>query len=666
MTAFIGRLDHGGTLRFQCTPATDAERCRIAFTGYLANRSALLAVLRAQHESTATDAELVALAYRRWGEGAQAQLLGEYAFALFDAERGTLLLGHDALGLVPLFVSERGGTLTFATDLAELVGATGVGELDEEYIADCLALVRGRDERTPYRHIRRLLPGRGAAVRNGAMVTIAAYDPSMAEPVALAPSAEYAQRLRELIVEAIASSLPATGTVWSDLSGGLDSSTIVSIALGTLGAKLDVVSAVFGRSEQADETEWIDAVLQTYPAPSHRIDADTVPPFSTVPDRFHPEPNGAPIVAAFNDARDALLRAHGVGVVLTGACGDAVFFGDSPMPYAFADANPFALAGAVRRWAAGDPGQRSFAYWFQRCVVAPRLRRLAGAAVVLAAGVAAMDARRSTRVRWISRAGRGGASCACRRSAASTSGTASTKARASPARDSTARRRRTRTATRCCTCRWWSSWRACRGPSRRARPTTACCSGARCTGSCPSASGCGAGSAAPTQAIFSGLESGRAWLEMLTTRSALVERGYADPRALGRDGPKSARRVVVADGRADAGGRARSVVRHARPGATERAGWTQVPPKHGCSRRSTGHILAGLICPLSHAPASSAGAYSRPRRRRCTGCRNETRPLETSPSSKAAPSRSCATRIGSSRRAACCGRWARTAPRCCG
>ena len=37
------------------------------------------------------------------------------------------------------------------------------------------------------------------------------------------------------------------------------------------------------------------------------------------------------------------------------------------------------------------------------------------------------------------------------------------------------------------------------------------------------------GKRGPTQAIFSGLESGRAWLEMLTTRSALVERGYADP-----------------------------------------------------------------------------------------------------------------------------------------
>lgn len=513
-------------------PATDAERCRIAFTGYLANRNALLAELCAQSASATTDAQLVALAYRRWGEGTQTHLLGEYAFAVFDPERGALLLGHDALGLVPLFVTERGGALTFATDLAELVGATGVGELDEEYLADCLALVRGRDERTPYRHIRRLLPGRGAAVRNGAIVTIAAYDPSMAKPVAPASGAEHAQRLRELIVDAIASALPASGTVWSDLSGGLDSSTIVSVALGTLGAKLEVVSAVFGRSKQADETEWIDAVLDTYPAPSHRIDADTVPPFSTVPDRFHPEPNGAPIVAAFNDARDALLRAHGVDVVLTGACGDAVFFGDSPAPYAFADANPVASARDVRRWTAGAPEQRSFAYWFERYVVAPRLRRLSSAAVAprpvppswtRTDYARSMQLARRSRRRFVHVPTIGGEyywerihQGAC---------ITSTGQYRSPAAYA---HRNPLLYLPLVEFMAGVPWPEKAGPDedrvlqRRALH-----------GILPERTRLRRGKRGPTQAIFNGLESGRPWLEMLTTRSALVERGYADPERWG-------------------------------------------------------------------------------------------------------------------------------------
>jgi asparagine synthase (glutamine-hydrolysing) len=528
MTAFIGRLERGDTLRLQCTPATDAERCRVAFAGYLANRNALCAQLRAHDAGATTDAQLVALAYRRWGERAQAHLLGEYAFAVFDPDRGALLLGHDALGLVPLFFSERGGALTFGTDLAELVGATGVGELDEEHLADCLALVRGRDERTPYRHIRRLLPGRGAAVRNGAIVTIAAYDPATAEPVAPARSAEYAARLRELVIEAIASALPATGTVWSDLSGGLDSSTIVSVALGTLGAKLEVVSAVFGRSEQADETEWIEAVLEMYSAPSHRIDADTVPPFSTAPDRFHPEPNGAPIVAAFNGARDALLSAHGVDVVLTGACGDAVFFGDSPAPYALADAHPFALAGAVRRWSAGAPGHRSFAYWFERYVVAPRLRRLAGAAVMPRPALApwlrteyvrSMDLAGRSRRRFVDVPTLGGEyywdrihQGAC---------ITSTGQYRSPA---TYAHRNPLLYLPLVEFMAGVPW------AENARPDEDRVLQRRALhGILPERTRLRRGKRGPTQAIFSGLESARAWLEMLTTRSALVERGYADP-----------------------------------------------------------------------------------------------------------------------------------------
>jgi asparagine synthase (glutamine-hydrolysing) len=532
MSAFVGRFEHRESLRLACTPAVDAERCRIAFAGYLANRRALLAELRAPNASAATDAELVALAYRRWGDALQAHLLGEYAFAVFDAERGALLLGHDALGLVPLFYSERDGALTFGTDLAELVGATGVGDLDEEYIADCLAFVRGRDERTPYRHIRRLKPGRGAVVRNGAIATVTTYEPSSAAPVAPASGAEYAERLRELVIEAIASALPASGTVWSDLSGGLDSSTIVSVALGTLGAKLEVVSAVFGRSQQSDETEWMDAVLETYPAPSHRIDADTVPPFSTVPDRFHPEPNGAPIVTAFNDARDTLLRAHGVDVVLTGACGDAVFFGDSPAPYALADcsiANPFALAGAVRRWAAGASSRRSFAYWFQRYVVAPRMRRLAGAAVnprpalpewIRPGYARSMELPRRSRRRFVTGLTFGG-EYFWERVSEGASITAAGQYR-SPA---TYAHRNPLLYLPLVEFIAGVPW------AENVRPDEDRVLQRRALrGILPERTRLRRGKRGPTQAIFSGLESGRAWLDLLTTRSALVERGYVDPQ----------------------------------------------------------------------------------------------------------------------------------------
>lgn len=525
----MGRLEQRGALRFVSVPCAEAEGYRVAIAGYLADRATLAETLHPTRGAAADDAELVALAYRRWGNGTQAHLLGEYAFALFDPERGTLLLGHDALGLVPLFFSERGGVLTFGTDLAELVGATGAGELDEDYLADCFAGVRGRDGRTPYGHISRLMPGTGAVVRNGAVATVTTFDPAELQPLAPASTAEYAERLRELVTDAVASALPATGTVWSDLSGGLDSSTVVSVAAGTLGASLEAISLVFGRSHSADESDWIDAVLATYPIPSHRIDADTVPPFSSPPDRFHPEPTGAPIVAALNGARDALLAAHGVGVVLTGACGDAVFFGDSPQPYFLADgANPFAIAAAVRRWEAGSPQRRSFAYWFERFVAAPRLRRLAGKSVVrgtpFASWLRPEYARRMQLVRRRDRRRipglRLGDEYYWNRIAEGALITSTGQYRASASYAHRNPLLYLPLVSFMGTLPWPEKMDpgADRELQRRAL-----------RGILPERTRLRRGKRGPVEAIFGGLESSRAWVELLTRRSALVERGYADP-----------------------------------------------------------------------------------------------------------------------------------------
>ena len=373
------------------------------------------------------------------------------------------------------------------------------------------------------------MPGSGAVVRNGAVTGVTTFDPARLEPLAPATTAEYAERLRELVIDAVASALPATGTVWSDLSGGLDSSTVVSIAAGTLGVPLEAVSFVFGRSHSADETDWIDAVLAAYPIPSHRIDADTVPPFSSPPERYHPEPTGAPIVGALNDARDALLAAHGVDVVLTGACGDAVFFGDSPQPYFVADgASPFAIAAALRRWAAGSPQRRSFAYWFSRFVGAPRLRRLAGKSVVRGTALPSwlrpeyvqhMQLERRRDRRRIAGL-RIGDEYYWNRIAEGALITSTGQYRASAGYA----HRNPLLSLPLVQFMGALPWPEKMDPGadrelqRRALH-----------GILPERTRLRRGKRGPVEAIFGGLEGSRAWVELLTTRSALVERGYADP-----------------------------------------------------------------------------------------------------------------------------------------
>ena len=345
------------------------------FHGYIANRTELRR--NSGLPVDAPDPLLVAGAYRRFGESFPRFVYGEYAAAVLDEAEGTLLLTHDALGVVALYYSERPSGLLFGTHIEDLVAATGTGTLDEDYIAQFLAGVEDHGERTPYRHIKRVRQGAGVVAGGGALRRARIYDPSAAAPLRLRHSAEYEHRLRDLCVEAVAAAMPREGKVGCELSGGLDSSTVFSVAAGPLQASIETFSVVFSRSHEADETPWIDAVLEAYPAPSNRLDADLLPPFSTLPDRFHAEPTGGLLIGAFDRARDDMFHDRAVDVVLTGMCGDAVFFGDGPQPYHLADIrNPLLTLAVLRRWQTDSGSGRPLSYWLLRYVVRPRIRRL--------------------------------------------------------------------------------------------------------------------------------------------------------------------------------------------------------------------------------------------------------------------------------------------------
>src|SRR5712692_11702778 len=105
MKKFIGWIHKGSEPSLHSSPApVVADGSRVLFRGFLADRKDLTAGLepsRLPNRSLA-DPQLLAAAYRRWGQAFQSRVFGEYAYILFDEHKRALLLGHDALGLLPL------------------------------------------------------------------------------------------------------------------------------------------------------------------------------------------------------------------------------------------------------------------------------------------------------------------------------------------------------------------------------------------------------------------------------------------------------------------------------------------------------------------------------------------------------------------------------------
>ena len=91
----------------------------VVFDGRLDDRNDLRALVDDHANATisVTDAELVAAAYDAFGESFLKHLNGDFALALFDGRRRTLILARDAIGLRPLYYHRTGETILFASEI---------------------------------------------------------------------------------------------------------------------------------------------------------------------------------------------------------------------------------------------------------------------------------------------------------------------------------------------------------------------------------------------------------------------------------------------------------------------------------------------------------------------------------------------------------------------
>jgi asparagine synthase (glutamine-hydrolysing) len=375
-------MTFGGDAGFAARPEPAVfGRRSVLHRGFIANRVQLAAEARRRgHAGTElADADLFALAYEWWGAELSRHVLGEYAVAICDAERQQIVLAHDELGLMPMFYAATERAISFASHLDDLVKETGVGDIDEEYIADWFARAEHFGDRTPYAHIQRLLPGQSLIWGRGRASRHDVWTLAKVAPRIYRDPREYDAELREVITEAVASATPASGTVWCELSGGLDSSTVLAVA-SRLGTSVEAVSFIYSQSYASDERNFIDAVLRRYPVPWHPLDIDSAQPFTELPRRFVAEPSVWVVNDAFDRIYVELLERHGVDVVLTGEGGDSVLFGDVQQPYYLADS---LRHGRLRRlwtdacrWAEASDGKRSPTYVLLACAVEPSVRYL--------------------------------------------------------------------------------------------------------------------------------------------------------------------------------------------------------------------------------------------------------------------------------------------------
>jgi len=183
---------------------------------------------------TTGDTEVLLLGYLEWGESVVERLNGMFAFAIFDARDHSLFLARDRFGKKPLFVSQLpGGGLIFSSELKALLACGLVdATVDPEAVVDYLHLNYVLSPKTMLRSVRQLPAACCGRWKEGAWSTRSYWDLAeslQASKIRLKRSSEVIDQFEELLDDATKIRLYSDVPVGAFLSGGVDSSTVVSL-----------------------------------------------------------------------------------------------------------------------------------------------------------------------------------------------------------------------------------------------------------------------------------------------------------------------------------------------------------------------------------------------------------------------------------------------------
>ncbi|HEY0450374.1 asparagine synthase (glutamine-hydrolyzing) [Actinophytocola sp.] len=304
----------------------------ITYNGELYNAPELRAELEAagvRFRGT-SDTEVVLEAWRRWGTDSLPRLRGMFAFGMFDERTGELTLVRDQLGIKPLFLVRRGGSVVFASELKALAAELG-GQLrvDDGALVASLLYYWVPDQRCAFREAEKLAPGTWLRLRPDGTSRRGTYWD-------IKKVAEEAQHLPPLDLDAVIAEstrkhLLADVPVATFLSGGLDSSYLTALAARyqpgisayTIGFRAE--DAKF--EAMPDDLRYARVVAEKFGVDLHEIEIaprvlDLLPKMT-----YHlDEPIGDP--AAINTYLICTAaREAGVKVMLSGMGADELFAG---------------------------------------------------------------------------------------------------------------------------------------------------------------------------------------------------------------------------------------------------------------------------------------------------------------------------------------------------
>src|SRR5882672_4074973 len=308
------------------------DRVWLVFNGEIYNHAQLRAGLeeRGHTYASRTDSETILHLYEERGLDFVHDIEGDYAIALWDADRQRLVLARDRAGVKPLYFYQQDGRFIFASEIKAILEHPAVTpEVNEEALYHYLTFVTTPAPQTLFRDVRKLPAGHMLVVNRGGSASMTQYwDALPPESPVVRSEAEHQRNILELLRAAIKKRMMADVPFGVFLSGGVDSSANVALMSELMSQPVRTFTVGFHDSAELNELESAQAISKRFGTDHHEVMIGREEMQKFLPELvFHQdEPIADPVCVPLYYV-SKLARETGTIVVQVGEGSDEIFAG---------------------------------------------------------------------------------------------------------------------------------------------------------------------------------------------------------------------------------------------------------------------------------------------------------------------------------------------------
>jgi asparagine synthase (glutamine-hydrolysing) len=308
------------------------DRFWLVFNGEIYNHAALREGLeqRGHVYASRTDSETILHLYEERGLDFVHDLEGDYAIALWDADREQLVLARDRAGVKPLYFYQKDGRFMFASEIKAILEHPAVTpEVNEEALYHYLTFLTTPAPQTLFRDIQKLPAGHMLVIDRAGQARITQYWDALPplSPVGRSEQ-EHQQNILELLRASIKKRMMADVPFGVFLSGGVDSSANAALMSELMTQPVRTFTVGFHDTEELNELESARAISKRFGTNHHEVMIGRAEMIKFLPELvFHQdEPIADPVCVPLYYV-SKLARETGTIVVQVGEGSDEIFAG---------------------------------------------------------------------------------------------------------------------------------------------------------------------------------------------------------------------------------------------------------------------------------------------------------------------------------------------------